>query len=1102
MRISVGQTPATLPHGIPGGLNEYAAVEAFGAVGDGVTDDTAALNAAIASGRPLLFGPRTYCVSGQWTIAASVVMLGAPGQTTIKRLTQTGGAFIAFQGASFIAEGIIFDANGASIAVDSWGVLIQSACTYTDLLRCRFLNAFGPTLGYGLVIQASDPAICRHSIRACEFTGNTLDGIWVQAVRGVEVLGCISHDNGRYGINVDFNDPTFTQKVHVGTVLGCRAWNNQRGINIGNFDATNLVPATWGTANPDVISFSAVNNVVHDNTIYGIAASGTGLLISDNVLENNGATLNGAGILANVSDSTVRDNVVRGSSTFGIDAGGSVGADLTGNTVDGAFSTAINPGGSVNTRVRGNTLRNFANAAVQVQNVETDGNGNAFPTACVGLSIESNDIEISGTTALGVVVLDGAQCVLVAGNRFVGSGGAIAAQCLQASTDGVLIGGNLFNTLPRFTANPTELGGSNSLVFPDMADELLIGAASASVQAMLSSFQAASLGQVAFIKVTAGGSGYTTATVAIGGTGSGAAATALIFGGAVIGVMMTARGSGYGPLGTVVPVTISGNGSGATASAIAGIPVPDGRRLRIQCGVAVTFAYASSLPLQDNPSSADLAIAARSVVEWEGIAGAWRLGSAGGAGGGGGSYTLPAATGSTLGGVVVGGNISNSGGTISLTGANVTAALGLAPVSAAGAAAAAPVQSVAGRTGAVTLSHSDLTDWASATAAFTYTLPAATGSVLGGVVVGGNISNSGGTISLTGANVTAALGLTPVSAAGAAAAAPVQSVAGRTGAVTLTHSDITDWASSMGTGPVTGSAPTRVQATYLRNTGGATNNLVLGTAPTPGNLLVAMLSGYAGSGSQPTTLTGWKYQGEATATNNVCSVWTRVVQSGDGTTWNFTQSNNGLLALFEYSGWTSVSINTGNPVVGTNTQTSLAFGGGGQPYCDHLLMMENDSIVAFSVNTTLSPELVMLDAPADGNNHGAFIGSLPGSYTGVVTVNQSATPVNAVYAAVTIWGQIGAGTLGLPVSTTYTASGAIAVTDAISLVNAASAVTMTLGAGATDGHVLVVKRFGAGAVTLTGTIDGSSTTINMNSASVKEGAMLAWNAANSTWLLT
>ena len=65
--------------------------------------------------------------------------------------------------------------------------------------------------------------------------------------------------------------------------------------------------------------------------------------------------------------------------------------------------------------------------------------------------------------------------------------------------------------------------------------------------------------------VTAGGSGYTAATVAFsGGGGSGAAATAVVSGGAVISITITTAGSGYTSAPTM---TISGDGTGATAIA-------------------------------------------------------------------------------------------------------------------------------------------------------------------------------------------------------------------------------------------------------------------------------------------------------------------------------------------------------------------------------------------------------------------------------------------------------------------------------------------------------------------------------------------------------
>lgn len=78
------------------------------------------------------------------------------------------------------------------------------------------------------------------------------------------------------------------------------------------------------------------------------------------------------------------------------------------------------------------------------------------------------------------------------------------------------------------------------------------------------------------------------------------------------------------------------------------------------------------------------------------------------------------------------------------------------------------VTSVNGQSGAVTITPPD-----------PYVLPAATGSSLGGVKIGSNISNSSGTISLSKANVTGALGYTPLQTA------PVTSVNGQTGAVTV-----------------------------------------------------------------------------------------------------------------------------------------------------------------------------------------------------------------------------------------------------------------------------------------------------------------------------
>lgn len=68
-------------------------------------------------------------------------------------------------------------------------------------------------------------------------------------------------------------------------------------------------------------------------------------------------------------------------------------------------------------------------------------------------------------------------------------------------------------------------------------------------------------GSIPFTRVDVGGTGYTTATVAIVGDGSGATATATLAGGAVTAITMTAVGTGY----TYATATITGNGTGAVA---------------------------------------------------------------------------------------------------------------------------------------------------------------------------------------------------------------------------------------------------------------------------------------------------------------------------------------------------------------------------------------------------------------------------------------------------------------------------------------------------------------------------------------------------------
>ena len=622
--VHVTPDGATFPLHLSTLLSASVLPESFGAVGDGVTDDTVALAAAIATRRPVQLGPRTYATSGQWTIPLAATLIGVAGQSTLRRIGQSSGsAWISIGGPSFSAVGITFDANSPTVPGESWAVLVTAACLQSSFRTCLFRNAGGPTLGNGLTVMASDPALASHTITDCEASGNAAHGVWFQAVSGARISNNRAHDNGGYGLCADYNDQTFKQALRLALIAGNVCWNNTRGIAVGNFNATNLQPPTWGNANPDAVGVVVTGNICHDNRIYGIAVSGRSLLVQNNLLSNNGTVANGgAGILANCAYSRVAGNTIVGAAQFGIDCGGSVVLDIAGNHVTGA-AVGINPGGSQGVGVIANTLQDNG-WAILVYNVETDGAGNNFGLATTNITLTGNTIGLPSASGGGIWLIDAPQNVIVTRNNFHGSNGATVGQCLYTHTDSAVVEGNRWNASQRLFANPLAVGGLQTVALPDIADEVMLSTVPAGVQSMQTQRQLATYGQVGFVKVTNSGSGYTHASVAIAGAGTGAVATPYLSNGAIIGIALDNPGSGYGTPGSAATATITGDGTGATATVSVGLPLLEGRRIRIVCNTAVTFARVGSAPFQDNWTLASMTVPANASVTFEGVFGSWR----------------------------------------------------------------------------------------------------------------------------------------------------------------------------------------------------------------------------------------------------------------------------------------------------------------------------------------------------------------------------------------------------------------------------------------------------------------------------------------------
>jgi hypothetical protein len=94
-------------------LEESVSVKDFGAVGDGITDDTAAINLAIASGAPAIYIPAgTYKISSSISVTRDIAIFGDGNATKIDT-TNVGALVTAFDFAG--AEPTLVEVNASDI---------------------------------------------------------------------------------------------------------------------------------------------------------------------------------------------------------------------------------------------------------------------------------------------------------------------------------------------------------------------------------------------------------------------------------------------------------------------------------------------------------------------------------------------------------------------------------------------------------------------------------------------------------------------------------------------------------------------------------------------------------------------------------------------------------------------------------------------------------------------------------------------------------------------------------------------------------------------------------------------------------------------------
>jgi hypothetical protein len=88
------------------------------------------------------------------------------------------------------------------------------------------------------------------------------------------------------------------------------------------------------------------------------------------------------------------------------------------------------------------------------------------------------------------------------------------------------------------------------------------------------------------------------------------------------------------------------------------------------------------------------------------------------------------------------------------------------------------------------------------------------------------------------------------------------------------------------------------------------------------------------------------------------------------------------------------------------------------------------------------------------------------------------------------------------IQNTYTAAGALPITDDISFVNVSATTAMTLANDSVDLHVHRIFQAGAGTVNVTANIAGTSQAIPLSSdGTLKSSLTLRWSASSSTYFV-